>query len=86
MVFVFMKDRLSFAAGLFSGTISPQPSPLLGNLDIATYNGMPKLHFSLEGTFKISVLEDLHFGEGQETAEETTSQSFVLLTVEQLQI
>lgn len=33
-------------------------------LDI--YDGIPRLRFQSDGTFKISVLEDMHMGEGED--------------------
>lgn len=62
--FIIMKDRLAFAAALFFGSISSSPIPLADSLDPTSYNGMPRLHFSKDGSFKISIMEDLHFGEG----------------------
>lgn len=59
-----MEDRFAFAAALFLGTINSQSTLLPENLDITTYKRMPKLSFLSEGIFKISILEDLHFGEG----------------------
>lgn len=69
LVCLIMRDRFIFAAALFGGTLGPRPVSGIQGPDLTTYNGMPKLQFREDGSFKISVLEDLHFGEGEDNRE-----------------
>jgi hypothetical protein len=64
IVCMIMWSKYVFTAALFGAFITSRPLGDVKALDAKSYRGMPSLHFNPEGSFKISVLEDLHFGEG----------------------
>lgn len=40
--------------------------PQLGIEGVDTFDATPRLRFEKDGTFKLSIFEDLHFGEGED--------------------
>jgi hypothetical protein len=62
--FAMWKSYLFAATALGSGFGWPRFGN--GQLDVDLYDASPRLRFKGDGTFKISVLEDLHFGEGED--------------------
>jgi hypothetical protein len=60
-------EGFAFFVALFFGPLSSRPIANGNVVDTTTHHSMRTLHFSSEGVFKISILEDLHFGEGQHT-------------------
>ncbi|CAA7268305.1 unnamed protein product [Cyclocybe aegerita] len=64
-----MRLRLDNAAllvsALYTASVSAAPCLLLGSIDnnLNPYPGKPRLTFKSDGTFKLTVFSDLHFGE-----------------------
>lgn len=66
LIYILMRDKLFYAISLVTGYAASTPISALGGLDTAGYDGMPRLRFKADGGFKIGILEDLHFGEGED--------------------
>jgi hypothetical protein len=62
--FVMWKSYVLAATALGSGIQWGRPGN--GLLDVDSYDATPRLRFKRDGTFKIAVFEDLHFGEGED--------------------
>ena len=60
-----MRDKLLYSIALISGYSVERPTTVLG-LDNNGYHGLKSLQFKADGTFKIGIFEDLHFGEGED--------------------
>lgn len=58
------KSYLLAATALGSGSAWGRPTK--NELDVDSYDATPRLRFENDGTFKVSIFEDLHFGEGED--------------------
>jgi hypothetical protein len=73
--FMMWKSYLLAATALGSGVRWGRPGN--GLLDVDSYDATPRLRFKRDGTFKIAVFEDLHFGEGEDNRKCSTCIMFV---------
>jgi hypothetical protein len=64
--YLLLHDGFAVPMAILFGSLSPRPLPVSETVDTTTHHGMARLRFSSEGAFKISILEDLHFGEGRQ--------------------
>lgn len=74
LVLFVLKQRLLGEAALYFGlpfhTHNGTQQPVFGSLHAAILNGRRRLAFNEDGTFKLCVFEDLHFGEGEDNRED----------------
>lgn len=62
----YMYDALLHNNILSFGYSNSHPLALMGSPDVVSYRDMEQSQFRSDGTFKIGIFENLHFGEGED--------------------